>query len=213
MSVALRMAVGVLALAAVLVLPVVLAARGYFDPQQDRAAYEERVAMARAYLAPAEDRLFTANPKIRRAMNESIAKLEQQYPEVLRARRDEVDAIYDAWLGAVAEFSTAASAHWFATHFTTDDIRAHFDRPLFWNPMRFRRIVVFLLHRGELDTIIKHTEMVMLCRLVQDVIPALADLGAEPASARDEVDGLDGLRATCEEAAGHGFMDPAMQIH
>lgn len=207
MKMALRLAVGLLALAAVFALPVVLEARGYFDPPQDRASFETRLAVAQGYLAPARERFFTSNPKIRRTMAESIATLEKDFPEVLGAHRDEIEAIYDGWLEAIADFSAAAHAHWFAVHFTADDIRAYFERNQMWGPATLRRSVVFLVHRGELEAIKKRTETVMICRLAQDVLPALADLGAGPASPWDD------LRSTCRETAEQGELDPASLLH
>lgn len=207
MKLALRLGVCALALAAVLLLPVVLEARGYFEPPRDRAAFEERLAVARQYIDSAGERFFTANRKVRRTMAESIETLEKKHPQVVRAHREEIEAIYDAWLESVEEFSTSASAHWFADHYSAEDIRAHFERNEPWGPATLRRFVVFLVHRGELKAIRDRTELVMYCRLAEDVIPALARLGAEAESA------LEDLRSSCRKGAEQGLLDPAGFAH
>ena len=207
MKLALRLGVCLLALAMVFLLPVALEARGYFDPPHDRAAYEARLALARERLAPARTLFSRSNPKVRENLDRSLRHVERDYPEAFRAHRDEIEAIHSAWIEGTGDFFASANAHWFAQHFHADDIRAYFDGARWWGPSNLRRFFVMMMHRAELKEIEKRAEMVMLCRLSQDVIPALAELGAGPGSA------LDDLGPTCQQASEQGFLDPARPFH
>jgi hypothetical protein len=180
---------------------------GRFDPPQDSEAFQARLEIAREFIAPINARVWGPNSDGAKKLLENISGLEDKYPQLVDENRAEVEAIYAKSRSDVGKFQVASFVHFFARHFTAHDLRVKRDKTRRLGFGILRRLVIWEMNKSVVEDIDTRTSLYIRCRLVDDMIPALMELGMP---AQKEI--TDEFQSKCRKYVASGWFDPAYQI-
>jgi hypothetical protein len=152
--------------------------RDPFAPPSDPSDYQERLELARAILAPGQEKIGdTFLTSVAPSIDETMVKIEERYPQIVADHRQEIRDIHAAWPKDVEAFAASEYVRFFAERFTADDLRAMQNKNRMPSLADLRRFVTWKIGRDEFDNISERIRIYSDCRFFAGVLPALGDLG------------------------------------